>query len=931
MQKSEQRNSQLSLNDPLPLFRTDSLADAFMAGSPGRDAREPHIRNDLPADEFLENYKYEDPFAPNVEQHQTTMADPHRRELFARDSQGLSKDALPLRGIETPAKSQATPSRRYLKGRFSKCQFITLCILIGMLIFSIIFLPLLYFVIVPAIIKKEFATRPLDSGGNITPVMQTIALNRFTEQGLDLKLGIQLVGLKLSSSILSGGLESGRFQVSSQDNAQLVEIALSDPVSINGKEDMKFEQNAFQVNFPEPPNTQKFTKSFLSILQQPRQPNQAGPSKPTTFVVSGRARFTLMGITFKEMDLRREQVVDLAEIANMIDDRMNGATTTAPTGIDTLFVQNATSLSFQNVSLMVAQKDIGGSVRANVAALQSLDVKIGKFNFQPTLSGQPLAQVSIQNIVAAQAFAIDFAMAPVAITDDTANRIKSIISGNLDDLSVGVSAISLVDSANKPVGWFNAIVDKLAVEVSASRLLGSTVTAVKTASADAGKNNTEALKAFSKYVKIQSAKIAAVASGMEVTATVTTSIPYPIKMDIPSIGLSVMNSNATQLMAITLPPLSLSQGEQSADYIVVVTLDNADDARTAATDLINQVMKGTSTSVRVGRFQIGMNQSVEPSLNNLLGVFSLAIPLDSLNGAISQQVPALAPGQLPFNATAAFSLVSTGVQGNLKLTPPSLPFPISVDMGQASVNLDVGGNVFCNAVLPTLQLATGGDVNIALDLRFAVKPDVYPKLVTDLLGGQAASVNIGGLAFGLQDKPMTLLSAFQMPFSFKIPIPLPGPKPQLNIIPPSISLQIPIPFPVTADVGTLTVQGLLGDAKAATLTVNQLAIAQGTNPVKIEVSLNLLAGIKGLFELIGGGGLGGTDLTIVGKQGDVTWISQSFAGQRVTINLPLLLGVSKPARRSLATNDWQNMISSYNWTQESRKLLERTYALPLAA
>ncbi|KAJ3150083.1 hypothetical protein HDU86_006706 [Geranomyces michiganensis] len=668
------------------------------------------------------------------------------------------KDPPTVQDSKDSQKQARSSSRRYYCGqRLTRCQFICGWVLAAALVLSIVLALLAYFVIAPAVIKNTFATAQLGTGNNVVTV-QDVNVKSFSNTGIALGLAAGVSGTKLPVSFLSGGIEPATFFVNDAASSQnILSVSLSNAISLDGKSDLVFTQDALALDFGSDGGVQ--ARDIINkILTAAAAAAPANASTiPLDVVITGKASFNLAGIIIKDVDLKRSQTIDLSTFAQMARKLLPATNSTAGGGgypvsasvtrgptpslvtvSASLFKREAAgsssssagtagisaTITLGTLAIIVNDNLISAAVGGSFVASQPITVSLGPLSFMTVLATQDLAAVTVSGLSLSKAknsFGVKIDVAPVAAQNPAAlaQIAQSLVQGgSADGISVGVRNFSIADVNGSPIPWLNTILSAVNINTDLGGLQKNLVPA-----APATASSTSFL---SDIIKIQGLDVQLGANNtISINPSVKVKSPIAADVSVAAISGQISANQGTQVVAFQLPAFAINgTQEQSLNFPVTLTLGSSADAQTAASQIANALLGGKSTTLQLGGLQVGAKSA---RLNNLLGVLSVPVPLTGLN---------LAPSP-PKNAAAALaSRANTATAGSSILS---------------DINLQ-------NA---TFALTEGG-FNLALDAAFTQSLPVNVKIpfLEVRLGVDSSdlfSLNVNGL--GVSQGPQALALA----------------------------------------------------------------------------------------------------------------------------------------------------------------------------
>ncbi|KAI8907061.1 hypothetical protein DFJ77DRAFT_188322 [Powellomyces hirtus] len=424
-------------------------------------------------------------------------------------------------------------------------------------------------------------------------------------------------------------------------------------------------------------------------------------------------------------------------------------------------------------------------------------------------------------------------------------------------------------------------------------------------------------------------KIATTATGFAASLAANFAQPLPLSANIGFAGVDI-SLDDTRVSAVGIGKTTLDKaGSLSTSTDIQLESGSAAQDKVAAlvNPLVASLLSANKTQAAIsGNVKVsglvfgGEGAAANPLLSQVAFLMPLA-QIANLATAGNTTAPAADPGALPLNAAASFVVVPTGVQGQIAV-PPSAAVPLTIDIGNLNAKIGMTGINFGDLAVSKIQLAPTAAGNLDVNLLFAVNPNVYPTLVEKFLG-PGVTVDITEVTFGQPNSPLTLFSGVKAPLLLQR-----GglPTPKLDLIPPSATFAFESTMPLTLEIGTLSLDGMLGNSKAATIEVAQASLKKGQNEIKAGIDLNLLGGITGLPQLLLGGSIAGANVKLTSNSGqDITWITQSFVGKRVAIDLAALTGGAPNAAAFAAgqptPNDSQFLLQTFDWSDAARSAL----------
>lgn len=604
----------------------------------------------------------------------------------------------------------------------------------------------------------------------------------------------------------------------------------------------------------------------------------------------------------------------------------NGSTT-ASTGL------NLGNLTPKLVNLDFATTPTG--VSANLQASLGdtpvpISVNLGFASADINLESTKLATFSTQKINVGSGdnspnFPLELQMIPMdqklpAIVASIANPLLS--GGQPRGFSAGASKILFGPTPDKAFDILSAVDISMPIPPSVlSSIMGGALSP-----------NANATSSALPLPSLGDTKLATTSTGFTASLNAKFAQPLPLTALLGFANMQVALDDAT-LTSIAIGKTQLAQSgslSSSAD----LKLESGDSAQNKIAAVLNPVIakllsadNGTlalNGNVKVSGLTFGA-EGAEP--NPLLSQVQISMPLAKLASMLptgSADSPQnTTTSSLPVNASASLALVSTGVSGKVNVASTS-SLPITLDIGNFAAKINNNGSsTFCNIDVSQIAFSPSTPGNIGVDLKFATT-DFYPKFIENLLASKPSTVIVTGFTFGQPNTPLALFSGIQAPITITRLGNLPTPK--VNLIPPSATFNFNNPLPLSVDVGTFSVDGMLGNAKAATINAPKIALKQGPTSVKLGIDLSVGGAFKGLGQLLGGGTIAGANVQARSAAGqDITWITQSFAGQRIALDLGALLkggGASKFSANGTQSNDFQTVISSFDWTEESRTAMQ---------
>ncbi|TPX72647.1 hypothetical protein SpCBS45565_g00406 [Spizellomyces sp. 'palustris'] len=791
----------------------------------------------------------------------------------------------------TDKDGKPTKPRRYCGNRLTKCQYILMWIVVSQLVLAAILLPLGYFVIVPAIIKRTFATTPLEAG-NKSPAIETLALKQFTNQGLDLKVAGVLLNSKLPSPILFGGVEPAVFRVSDEGGKSVVEVAYSNPVNINGKSDLRFDQDTLTINFPDPETTKTLVSTVLTVTQN----GTVGMKMEKTFKITGTASINLMGIIFKNIDLERSQVVDLVQVAKIVDGMLGNSTTSGIPGMNSTTLGTPTlpprlhkrqesgappsmAITLTGLAVRINSRVISTTATGSFSGAQPINLSLGSLSATTTLSTIPVAQVSLSNLTLSSTFGINLDINPLQSADPAVLQdvVKRLVDGRVQGVTAGVKNVTIRDSRGQNVDWLNKVLEGVNFE----RDLGTLQNGLMTISGFG--TGASASSSFSDILKINNLSVLTGRNNtLTITPDVTIKSPFPAKISIEPITGRLTTADNTQLLSFNLPAIEVNGQSQNLQLGVSVAFEGTDAAQLAVAGLAKNVVGGGAGSIRVGGLNIG--ESSQPgqvaSVNSLASLISVTVPLDpslllsaSSSPATSTSATATKPIISSFALrSASLSITETGFDVGLSAQlDQTLPIRLSIPF--ANLKLGVDDKDLAGVRVDGVVIGQGSqDLNIGVKGTLTNDTETGTKLTsilnelyaTSSQGSTPSRLVLQGIQFGASETdsinlfnklnlpiPIDLLKSATTPSGMNLPSIFPSPNINIQSLNPSLksasittqpdglgvaaAASLTIPAPISVSMPFIGIDVSTENARIATLAVQGLRFNPGQNELTLDV------------------------------------------------------------------------------------------------
>ncbi|KAJ3185781.1 hypothetical protein HDU85_001144 [Gaertneriomyces sp. JEL0708] len=642
--------------------------------------------------------------------------------------------------------------RRYCNGRLSRCQFITaVCLGTFFALMGITFL-LVYLVIGPNIIKGTFATAEFGGGGKELQ-LELLNLKQFTDAGVDLQVKAGVTNTKLPQSFLFGGLEPATFDVS-DESGKLIQIVLSDGVTINGKEDLKFSQETLSVNFPQPDSTKNLIGSVLGGLSNA---NSASAPSEKTFVITGTASINIMGLVFKNLDLRREQKVDIVAVSKMIDGILGGSNSTAtdspsssPSASSVASLIDLAGglqkrdtpgpgISLNDLAVQVTSQQISASTSGAFGGQQPIRLALDSLSLTARLASIPLVEISLANVKVDNTFQVALGIVPLIPTDPTAlgAAVERVIKGDLAGIKAGLGNLTLRDANGKSVGWLNTVLAGVDIERDLSSLQSGLMTL-----STLGGGGSGSASSLTEQFKLNNLDVDANSNNtLTIRPKISLKAPFPAKVDIQPITIQLQSpEDKTAFVAVALPAINLdsTQNDQvDLDLGVSITFDNSPVAQTAISGIAQKFVNGLDSAIRIGGITIGDKTPTAQSVNTLTTLLAFTVPLQLANSATTSNegnsTDAAGVGSesiiSSFNlGNASFALTETGFDLGA-FTSLNLTLPVRVNLPFAALRVGVDEKDLAGFQMENFTLAQGfQDVILALNGRLSNDPETGNKL-----------------------------------------------------------------------------------------------------------------------------------------------------------------------------------------------------------
>ncbi|KAJ3172835.1 hypothetical protein HDU87_007758 [Geranomyces variabilis] len=681
-------------------------------------------------------------------------------------------------------------SRRYCGARLSRRQYFCVWILGVSLVLSLVLSLLAYFVIAPAIIKNTFATAQLGGSDKVVTV-QDVNVKSFSNTGVALGLAAGVSGTKLPVSFLSGGIEPATFFVNDAASAQnILSVSLSNAISLDGKSDLQFNQDALALNFSDGAQARDIVNKILVASQ-----STSNASIPLDVVITGKASFNLAGIVIKDVDLKRSQTIDLLTFAQMARKLLplsaGGANSTGPVSasvtrgptpssvtVNTNLSKRATAtnstgasatITLGTLQIVVNDNLISAAVGGSFVASQPITVSLGPLSFMTVLQSQDLAGVTVSGLSLSKAensFAAKVDVAPVAAQNPAAlTQITQTLlqGGSADGISVGVRNFSIANVNGTPIPWLNTILSAVSINADLGGLQQNLVPA-GTGGAYASTSS------LSDIIKIQGLDVQLGANNtISINPAIKVKSPIAADLSVAAISGQISANKGTQVVAFQLPAFSINgTQEQSLNFPVTLTLGSSADAQAAASQIANALLGGQSTTLQLGGLQVGAKSA---RLNNLLGILSIPVPLSGLNlaapstPAISSRDSAGSNVLSNFNLqNATFALTEAGF--NLGLDAAfTQSLPVNVKIPFLNVRLGVDSSDLIGLNVNGLGVTQGPQaLALAVNGTVATDPAIGDKLASIVNSinneqGSASALVLQGIQFGgSANNPFTLFN-----------------------------------------------------------------------------------------------------------------------------------------------------------------------------
>ncbi|KAJ3151956.1 hypothetical protein HDU89_001599 [Geranomyces variabilis] len=683
---------------------------------------------------------------------------------------------------EGPKKNSLKRNRRYCGARLSRRQYICVWILVVNLVLFLVLSLLAYFVIAPAVIKNTFATAQVVGSDKVVTV-QDVNVKAFSNTGVAVGVAAGVSGTKLPVSFLSGGIEPATFFVNDAASAQnILSVSLSNAISLDGKSDLQFTQDALALNFSDGAQARDIVNKILAAAQ-----TSSNTSIPLDVVIAGKASFNLAGIIIKDVDLKRSQTIDLLTFAQMArkllpsgggaanaTSPVSASVTRGPTPSSVTVSANlskraaaatnstgiSATITLGTLAIVVNDNLISAAVGGSFVASQPITVALGPLSFMTVLQSQDLAGVTISGLSLSKAensFGVKVDVAPVVAQNPAAlaQVAQSLVQGgSADGISVGVRNFSIADVNGAPILWLNTILSAVSINADLGGLQQNLVTAGAGASTSS----------LSDIIKIQGLDVQLGANNtISINPSVKVKSPIAADLSVAAISGQISANKGTQVIAFQLPAFTIKgTQEQSLNFPVNITLGSSADAQMAASQIANALLGGKSTTLQLGGLQVGAKSA---RLNNLLGIFSVPVPLSGLNFAAPSAAASSTGGLSSRDNTASnivsdfnlqnatFALTEAGFNLGLNAAfTQSLPVNVKIPFFEVRLGVDssdlIGLNVNGLGVSQgpqALALAVNGTV--ATDTAVG---DKLSSIVNSINNGQgsASALVLQGIQFG---------------------------------------------------------------------------------------------------------------------------------------------------------------------------------------
>ncbi|KAJ3014432.1 hypothetical protein HKX48_005142 [Thoreauomyces humboldtii] len=708
--------------------------------------------------------------------HQDDESGPVNMKIDQRDEElgSMFKTANPGKGQQR---------RRFCGGRLSKFWFICVVVLAVNLVLFLALGLLTYFVIAPAIIKQKFATAQIGGGKNVVSV-QNVDVKSFSDTGLSLAIASGISGTKLPISFLSGGIEPTTFFVANAANQNILSLALSNPITLDGKSDLLLTQDALGINFDSPDTARDIVSRVLTAAQ-----TSSNQSLPLDVVITARASFTLVGITIRNVDLKRSQTIDLLSVAQMVRAVLNpmgsSGNTTSPVSAsvtrdptpssitvsanlakrEAVNTTMSATITLGKLNVTVDDNLISAAVEGSFVMSQPITVALGPLSFTMVLASQDLANVTISGLSlskAANSFAINVDVAPMVARDPAAlaQVAETLIQGgSADGISVGVRNFTISDVDGHAIPWLQTILSGVSIDGDLGALQKDLLSAPGAASSSS---------ALSKIVNFQGLDVQLGAnSTVAINPSVKITSPIDAQISVAAISGTVTANKGTQIITFQLPAFQISgTTEQSLNFPVNITLGSTPDAQSAVSSVANALLGGQSTTLQLGGLQVGAKSA---SLNNLLSIINIAVPVDGAKFVGTSKAAGVSARDTTTGIVsnfdlrnATFALTDAGFNLDLDaLFTQSLPVHVKIPFFELRMGVDTSNLV--GLTVEGLGISQGAQ-SLALAARatVATDPSVGSKLSTILStitsgNGGSSSLVLQGLQFG-----SSAASAFQL-------------------------------------------------------------------------------------------------------------------------------------------------------------------------
>ncbi|KAJ3017513.1 hypothetical protein HKX48_003509 [Thoreauomyces humboldtii] len=697
----------------------------------------------------------------------------------------------PETDVENPNRwSAAEPRHRKRRcgGRLTRCQYV-MVIVAGVIIgLMAILLPIVKFVVIPHAIKTKFKTGNFGGQGNMLQEVSwdDVNLKNLTDSGLHVKLAAGVSNTQLPITFAYAGIEPTTFHFSDAASGQtLFQVRLSNGIYVNGTSDLYVLQHTLGVNFPNLTQAQ----DTLNLIIAAAHSNDTHIPIPMTIKITATASVNIMGIIFADLDLERNQTVDVLSFAwtvrklisapphhggNFTHPAWNGNGTQAghsgrppvsnafnvtlsrrdgdgfhgpppgPTGL-------AASITLSGLEVDVTDSRVSTSVTGSFVMDQPLTVAIGEITFTTVVNAQPLAAVTISGLSVRRAdstFAAKVALNPLEQGDTSVLRtvIGQVVGGNsTDGCTVGVRNVTFRDTDGNPVAWLNTVLSPISLDASLD-----VFRAKLAAIASIGASPSTQLQVQSVAVEMKPDNV------VSVTPVLLAKLPFDARIDITQVSGQIRAGGKGAVASFLMAPAQVNgTGEQTVTLPLQFRFATSAEAQASVARIANQLVSRPMAMIHLSQFQIGGREGQQSELNALASLISVPVPIHS-HMLLSTLNTSLATGSVTEAAISRLDVKLQETSFNIQAGAQFLqPFPVNLVLPYVSLGLGVDDQDLLTASLSGLSLwKDTKDVNVTASGTLANDPAVGAKLqsVIAQFNGTAedgSALVLRGISFGV--------------------------------------------------------------------------------------------------------------------------------------------------------------------------------------